>query len=356
MPWRARGHPSMKPIVIFPTTPRSRAARRPSVLPMLACFFGGLVASGCRDSKAVADSVPVSGNIEVVDARLSFKIPGRLVERAADEGDRVAAGQLIARLDDTELKQELALRTAELAGAEAALAELEAGSRPQEIAAAEAALRSAEAERDRSQLEFARQRELRATETIAPREFESAEAQMRVAEARVAEAAQRLALLREGPRKETIAQARARVAQANAAVALADSRVADAGLEAPFAGVVLEKHAEAGEFVAAGAPIISVADTAQVWLRAYVNQTDLGRVQLGAAVEVRTDTFPDKIYHGRLAFISSEAEFTPKTVQTAKERVTLVFRVKIDLDNASGELKPGMAADARIPVSAPAQP
>jgi HlyD family secretion protein len=321
-----------------------RSALWPAVL-VACCAL--LLSGGCsRASRDAGEEIRLSGNIEAVDAQLGFKIPGRVVERVVDEGGRVKAGQLLARLDDAELACELDLRRAELAGAEAVLAELEAGTRPQEIAAAEAAVRSAEAEQERAQLEFRRQQELRASDAVAAREFEAAQAQIRVAEARVAELRQRLALLREGPRRETIAQARARVAQAQAALALGETRLANTRLESPLSGVVLEKHAEPGEFVAAGAPVLTVADTSHVWLRVYINQTELGRVKLGQPVDVHTDSFPDRTYRGVVGFISSEAEFTPKTVQTPKERVKLVFRIKIDLQNPDDELKPGMPADA----------
>ena len=322
-----------------------------AVTPLIAVF--ALSACTRGNDGDPGKNITVSGTIEVVDAQLSFKIPGRLVERTVDEGDRVSRGRLIARLDDQEIVRQIDVRRAEVDVARAALAELEAGSRPQEIAAAEATLRSAEADRDRARLEYERQRELRRTEAVAQRELDNADAQFRVAEARAAESAQRLSLLREGARAETIAQGRARVAQSRAALALAEVQLDNTHLSAPFDGVVLEKHAEPGEFLGMGAPVVTVADTFHVWLRAYLNQTDLGRVQLGQEVGVRTDSFPGKSYRGRLSFISSEAEFTPKTVQTTKERVTLVFRIKIDLDNISGELKPGMAADAILAAGEP---
>jgi HlyD family secretion protein len=260
----------------------------------------------------------------------------------------VTANQLVARLDDAEQTQELALRRAELAGAEAALAELVSGSRPQEIASAEATLRSAEAERDRARLDFTRQQELLSRAAIANREFEAAQAQVKVADARVAEAAERLKLVREGPRTETIRQARARTDQARASVALAETRLENARLLSPLSGVVLSHNIEPGEFVAAGTPVVTVADTAHMWVRAYLNQTDLGRIRHGQKVAIRTDTFPNKTYEGTIGFISSEAEFTPKTVQTPKERVKLVFRIKVDVANPNDELKPGMPADVVI--------
>lgn len=293
-------------------------------------------------------SIRVSGNIEVDDARLAFKVPGILVDRAVSEGGTVEKDQLVARLDETEQLQQVEVQRAALAAAEAALADLEAGSRPQEIESARAAVESAAAESKRAVLEFDRQRELRANRTISAREFEVAEAAVAVAQAREAEARERLKLIVEGPRVETINQARARVEQARAALSLAGKQLEFTRLVSPLTGVVLSDNVEPGEFVAPGTSVVTVADTSKVWLRAFVNETDLGRIKLAQPVEVTTDSFPDKTYHGTLAFIASEAEFTPKTVQTNKERVKLVFRVKIDLENSHGELKPGMPADAVI--------
>lgn len=333
-------------------TQHARRVRAAKLAAVGAAALALILAPGCGRGTKHEDMLHVHGTLETDDARLSFKVAGRLVERAVDEGERVAAGDLLARLDDTELVQELAVRRAETAVAEAALAELEAGTRPQEIAAMEAMLRSAEAERERAEFDFKRQQSLRAADVTAERELESARAAWRVTQARVAELSERLALLRAGPREETIAQARARLEQARAAVALAETRVANATLTAPSAGVILAKHAEPGEFLAVGAPVVTQTDQARVWLRGYVGQLDLGRLRLGQDIEVQVDAFPGRAFRGRLAFISPEAEFTPKTVQTEKERVTLVFRIRIDLTNPAGELKAGMAAQAIIPPAA----
>ncbi len=311
-----------------------------------------LLFGGCsRNQQTRTNEIVISGNIEVTDAQLGFKFPGRVAERPVFEGDHVKAGQLIARLDSAEQKEQLALTRAELAAVEAMLAELEAGSRPQEIAAIEATVRSAEADRDRVQLDFVRQQDLRAKNVIADRDFEAIQAQLKVAQARAAEAAERLKLVREGPRTETIQQARARIAQARASVALAEIRLAETNLYSPLTGAVLSHNIEPGEFVSAGTPIVTVADTLHTWVRAYVNQTDLGRVRLGQKLVVHTDTAPGKNFEGTVSFISSEAEFTPKTVQTTKERVKLVFRIKVDLANPQDELKPGMPADVVLPAA-----
>lgn len=308
-----------------------------------------LAEAGCgRSNRAEKDRLMLSGNIEVVDAQLSFKTPGRVVERAISEGERVIVGQLVARLDDSEQKQQLALRQAELAAVEALLAQLQAGSRPQEIAASEAAVRSAQADRDRIKLDFSRAEELREKDVISNREFETAQAQLKVAEARVNEAQERLELIQAGPRTEEIDQARARVAQAKAAIAFAEIQLENTRLLSPLNGMVLSHNVEIGEYVSPGTPVITVADLAHPWVRAYVAQTELGRLRHGQKVSVTTDSYPEKSYEGTIGFIASDAEFTPKTVQTTKERVKLVFRVKVDLANPHDELKPGMAADVTI--------
>lgn len=333
------------------TTLPERDRRRPPTVSLLALGLAlVLLPAACqRRNHDPKGALLLSGNLELTDAQLGFKVGGRVVERLVDEGDRVEAGQLVARLDDAEQQDQLALRQAELTAAEAVLAELEAGSRPQDIAAVAAALRSAEAERDRVRLDFARARELRQRDVIADREFEAAQAQLKVAEARAAEAAERLKLVQEGPRAETIAQARARVAQARAAVALANTLLANTRLASPLTGIVLSRHVEPGEFVAPGTPVVTVGDTRRMWVRAYLNQTDLGRVRHGQQVAVRVDSFPGREFPGTVSYIASEAEFTPKTVQTPKERVKLVFRLKVDVANPDDALKAGMPADVVIP-------
>jgi len=326
-------------------TPPARVRGLPGAcLILLACLLLPTL-GGCGRSPAANGRLVLSGNIEVTDAQLGFKTAGRVAERPIFEGDSVKEGQLIARLDDAEQRAQRDIRRAELAAAEAALAELEAGSRPQEIAAAEAALHSAEAERDRARFDFARQKELRSADAIAQRDFETAEATLKVGEAKSAQAAEQLKLVREGPRAEEIAQGRARVAQARASLALAETQLENTRLLSPLAGVVISHNIEPGEFVAAGTPVVTVADLAHVWVRAYVNQTDLGRIRLGQKAAVRIDTFPDRTFEGTVGFVASEAEFTPKTVQTTKERVKLVFRIKVDVCSPKGELKPGMPAD-----------
>ena len=344
--------------------------------------------------------IRVSGNIEVTEADVSFQIPGRVVERLVSEGEIVKAGQIMARMDDSELASDVALRQAEVQVAQAALAELEAGSRPEEmaqaeaatrgasarleelqagsrseeVAAADAALQRATAEAACWQAEYKRNQRLHEEGVVSTQQLEAVRANFEMAragqkqaeeqwkmvregprseqieQARAAwnEANQRYALIKAGPRKETIAQARARLEQARQGLAAAQTRLSYATLASPLPGVVLSKNIEPGEYVAPGTPVVTVGDLSNVWLRAYINETDLGRVKVGQSVRVTTDTDPNKVYEGQVSFLASQAEFTPRNVQTTQERVKLVYRVKIDLPNPQMELKPGMPADAEI--------
>ena len=307
----------------------------------------------------------VSGTIEVTQVVLSFKIPGRLSERLVDEGMPVRSGQLVARLDASD--QELLVRQAseQLGYAQALLAEIEAGSRGQEILAAEAELERARAGlmAAQSRLELAvadhdRFSRLSELGVVSPREYEAQKAQRDIAQTAVNEAlarvdgvTQQLSLIREGPRPERIEQARTQVGIARESLEKAKLNLGYTELRAPLDGVILCQGAEPGEYLNPGSPVLTLGQMEKVWLRAYVNETDLGKVKLGQEVTVSTDTYPGETFPGRISFIASEAEFTPKFVQTHEERVKLVYRVKVELDNPDMILKPGMPADALIALS-----
>ena len=332
----------------FSSFRRSRAALVAGLVLVL------ILTPGCSPgSSRSGPGIAVSGNIEVTDAELGFKLPGRVIAREVDEGEPTRADQVIARIEAADLEQEAGLRRAEVAAARAVLAELEAGTRPEEIARAEASLALAEAEAHRAELDYARQKSLAEQSVITARDLEFADTARRTSAARVREAKEQLTLLRNGPRREELDQARARLRQAEEALGLAETRLSYTTLKAPFDGLVLAKHVEPGEYVAAGTPVVTVGDLAHPWLRGYISETDLGRVKCGQPAEVTTDTYPGKVYPGRVSFIASQAEFTPKNVQTPRERVKLVYRVKIDLENPQAELKPGMPADARILTDTP---
>jgi HlyD family secretion protein len=299
-------------------------------------------------SESGKDKIRISGNIEVTAVEVSFKIPGRVATRLVDEGALVKAGQVIARLESEDFINEVALRQADLQAMQAALDELLAGSRKEEIAQAEAALAAVEAEAKRLADDFHRQEALFRREVIPQQKYDAARAAYDTSRAQVRQTAEALTLLRKGPRRERIDQARARRGEAEAALVQTKTRLGYTILASPVSGLVMAKNIEPGEQVAAGTPVVTVGELDSVWVRAYINETDLGRVKVGQKARVTTDTWPGKVYDGIITFISTEAEFTPKNVQTQKERVKLVYRVKITIPNPKMELKPGMPADAEI--------
>jgi HlyD family secretion protein len=355
--------------------------------------------------------IPVSGNLELTQVDLSFKTAGRMTELAVREGDFVKKGDLIAKLDAAQLDQQLlrdqaaiasaqsayqqlqtsieyqqatlesdiSTRRAELAQAQARLDDLLAGSRPEEIQQAQSAVTDAKAWNDQARSDWERAQTLFAREDISKAQYDQARAKLDSTTAQLRQAEDKSALVKEGPRAQEITGARAQVARAQAAVQTAEAnrieirrkqqelaarraeierntaqagmtrtQIADATVVAPIDGVVLVKAAEAGEVIAAGSTIVSLGDLEHPWLRAYINETDLGRVKVGGKARLTTDSFPGKTYDGRISFIASEAEFTPKQIQTKEERVKLVYRIKVDVNNASHELKNNMPVDAEI--------
>jgi HlyD family secretion protein len=292
--------------------------------------------------------IKVSGNIEVTEVESSFKIAGRIAERYVEEGHLVKAGEVIARLDETDFRQEASLREAELEQAKAALSEALEGYLPEEISQALAKLNRSKAEVDKMEKDFARQQQLYNDQVISDREFEASQSAYQIAKARFQEAKEYHALLKRGTRQEKIDQAQAQVKRAESALQIAMTKLSYTILKSPIDGYVLSKNAEAGEYVSAGTPIVTIGNMADPWLRAYIHEKDLGKVKLGQTVYITTDTFPGKKYPGKISFISSEAEFTPKNVQTQRQRVKLVYRIKVAIPNPEMELKLGMPADGSI--------
>jgi HlyD family secretion protein len=358
-----------------------------------------------------SNTTPVSGNIEVTTVDVSFKIPGKIEKLAVEEGDQVSEGQVIASLEHRDLtaqktKAEAALESAksriptlqknielqdqatlqEISQAEAAveaaharLQQLLAGSRPQEIQSAKANLEQTQADVVKRKADMERAEQLYKNNFISAQEWDSAKNAYEVAAANQKKAEENHALVVEGPRKEEIAAARAQWEQAQAALKLAkarriqvevlrkdlltaqaqvkeaaaaieviDTQIGYSKLNAPLSAIVLVKNTEPGEFVVPGGAVVTLGDVEKPWLKAFITEGDLGKVKLGQQVSVTTDSYPGKVYPGKITFISSEAEFTPKNVQTAKERVKLVYRIKVALENPHRELKPGMPADGKI--------
>jgi HlyD family secretion protein len=366
-----------------------------------------------QNQRGEGTDIPVSGNIEVTTVDVSFKIPGKIEGLSVDEGNQVQERQLIASLEHRDLLAQKAkaeatldaaksriptlqknielqdqatlqeISQAEAAGdvAQARLQQLLTGSRPQEIQAAKANLEQTQADTVKRKADMERAQKLFQDNYISAQDWDSAKNAYEVAAANQKKAEENYALVVEGPRKEEIAAARAQWEQAQASLKLAKARriqvevsrkelataqaqVKEAAsaieviqtqieysqLYAPISGVVLVKNSEPGEFIVPGGAVVTLGDMERPWLKAFITEGDLGKVKLGQKVSVTTDSYPGKVYPGKITFISSEAEFTPKNVQTAKERVKLVYRIKVALENPHRELRPGMPADGRIHI------
>ena len=301
---------------------------------------------------APVNQLTLSGNIEAHESLVGFKVPGRIVELPVEEGQQVAQGALLARLDDADLKQRIRIDEATVGVRESDLALTLAGTRQQEVKAAQQTMIDAEADLAQKKLDNERAQKLFAKDEISAQERDLAATALQRAEAIFKAAQQRYNEAVEGSRKEDINIARANLNEAGASLGLSQVNLSYSILRAPSAGVVTVRQAELGEVVAPGSPVVTIADLDHIWLRAYIAETDLGSIYWGQDAVITTDTYPGKQYHGRISFIASTAEFTPKSVQTFKERVTLVYRIKIDIDNSNHELKPGMPADARIDLAA----
>ena len=352
-----------------------------------------------------------SGTIEATEVDVSFQIAGRVTEVLAVEGQPVTAGDILARLWDKELtervhqiqasldaatsqvrQQEKTLElTRELVAGQVAQARSQAdavraaaervreGARPQEIRVAEAELAQAEAELAQRRADFERISGLYKEGIIPKAQLDAAQAALRSAESVREAATERLALAREGSRRQDILEAEAQLERAQAGVGVAEAsrkeidvqqavlstararqKELEAQLEAartqlgyteirsPLNGVVLTKNVESGEFVSPGTPVVTIADIEDLWMNIYIPETQTGLVKLGQAVRIRADSFPGETFNGTITFVSSESEFTPKTIQTPEERIKLVYRTKVSLENTQQRLKPGMPADAEI--------
>jgi HlyD family secretion protein len=282
-------------------------------------------------------------------------VQGRIVELPVEEGQQVAEGALLARLEDADFKQRVRVDQAAVGVRQSNLALTLAGTREQEVKAAQQTMVDAQADLEQKKLDSDRAQRLFAKDEVSAQERDLAATALKRAQAVFQADQQRYNEALEGSRKEDIAIARANLNEAGASLGLSRVNLGYTVLRAPSAGVVTVRQAELGEVVSPGSPVITLADLDHIWLRAYVAETDLGRIHWGQDATITTDTYPGKQYHGRISFISSSAEFTPKSVQTYKERVTLVYRIKIDIDNANHELKPGMPADAHLALAAATQ-
>jgi len=367
--------------------------------------------SSADDDKVIR----ISGNIEMTQVDIAFKTAGRLIELNTDEGQFVKKGMVLARIDretmerqktretagvasaesqvtqlrtmiqwqSESIERDLELRNAEVRTAQSRLNDLLSGSRPQEILASRAAVDEARAQLTQAKKDWDRAQVLYKNEDISTAQHDQFQARFNATTSAVKQAEQRLSLVIEGPRKEDIESARSQLARAQAAVkasevnrievkrkqeelvarraeversraqvAMLDSQLDDTIAAAPLDGMVMVKSADLGEVLAPGVKVFTVADMQHPWVRGYITESQLGKVKVGDVVKVKTDSFPGKQYTGKVVFIAADAEFTPKQIQTAEERVKLVYRVKVNVENPNLELKLNMPVDGEIALGA----
>lgn len=332
-------------MAVAPITSISRARRCGALLPLALVL---LAACGATD---VARVYP--GTIEVNESDAAPLVPGRIVEMRVDEGDTVQIGDTLAILTQGAIPAMYEERRARLAAARARLADLERGSRSAELQRAEAEVAALEAEAERTASEYARARRLAADGVLAPQELDRAKAAAESAAGRLAAARASLELAREGTREDQVQAARAEVRSAEAQVESARADVSELAVLAAVDGVVLGRHADPGEVVAAGTPLATIGETGRPWVRVYLPARLLAELEAGAEALVRpaggpANGPPGTEVRGRLSAVNAKAEFTPRAALTEEERADLLFGARVALDDPPAGFRPGLPVTVRF--------
>ena len=328
--WRARWRAHSKRLSMLSTL---------IALALAASAYGAWRWSSMFGANRAASSIVVSGNIEAHESVLSVtQVQAPIVFLPFDEGAPVARGTLLARLDDRIYRRQVEIDRANVA---VQAAQVEANRST--LTAATHSVASDRFDLAEKQLDYTRADTLAKHDAVSRQTRDLA---LTASKQSAAQLARDQALV--DAAQKSIDLATANVQAARAKLALDETMLSYTELRAPFDGVIAVREAELGQLAGPGVAIFTIAELDHVWLRAYVNEPDIGRIRLGETADVSTDAYPRKVYRGRVSFISPQAEFTPKTVETHAQRVTLVYRIRIDIDNPTHELLPGMPADASI--------
>jgi HlyD family secretion protein len=298
-----------------------------------------------------AAAFSLSGNVDVHQVELAFRVGGRISEMKAQEGDRVTAGETLAILDQVPFQTDVASARADVQQAQAQLDKLQRGFRPEEIAEARAALAQRAADVENARVSLRRLQALLPSGLATRQQIDDAEARMHMSGAQLAAARDRLTLELHGSRIEDIDAQQAMLAAAQARLEKAQTALSDATLLAPSAGIISVRAREAGAIVQAGQTVYTLALTEPVWIRAYVPQPRLGRIRPGMQLKVTIDSMPGKQYSGTVGFISPDAEFTPKTVQTEQVRDDLVYRIRVIASDPDNVFRQGMPVTVLVPAA-----
>jgi len=298
-----------------------------------------------------------SGTIETTQANLSFQIPGRVIKVNVQEGQHVTKDQIIAELDRAEFESRYAQAKANLERAQktkqqlGTVLDISRKTLPSEVDRATANVKSVKDTLKDAENNYRRFEELFSKGVVTEKERDTVKLAYDVAKSRLAESESMLKLAqgnltRIDASKQDVEVASAQINSINASLNQASIQLAYTQLKSPMDGIITNRNIEPGETVNSGREVITISDLSRVDLKIFVDETEIGKVKPGQKVDVKVDTFPGKTYAGSVSFISPEGEFTPKIIQTKKERVKLVYLVKVSIDNPNFELKSGMPADA----------
>jgi HlyD family secretion protein len=312
-----------------------------------------VVAWRLMERESAPKNLTLYGDVDLRQVQLSFNNSERIAAVLVQEGDRVKHGQLLARLDTARLEPQLAQAEAQAAAQLQVLKRLRSGSRPEEIAQARANLQAAQADLANARQQYDRWRsaaEISAGRAVRQQDVDNARTSVQVAEAKLAVVQKTLDLAIAGPRREEIDENEARLRALEAQANVLRQQLKDAQLIAPMDAVVRTRVMEPGEMASPQRPVFSLAITDPKWVRAFVSETDLGKIQQGLTAAIVVDSFPDRRFEGWIGFISPVAEFTPKTVQTEELRTSLVYEVRVFVKDPSDELRLGMPASVSLPT------
>jgi HlyD family secretion protein len=304
-----------------------------------------------RGSGTAQNQLTLYGNVDIHQISLAFNASERIAELRVREGDKVKAGDVLGELDDRTPKLRLAQADAQIGVQEQALLRLKTGSRPEEIAQAKSRIAVAEAEADQADKQVARLKaasDATSGKGVSVQDMEAALARQKVAVAQAESASKSAQLVITGPRKEDIAQAESQLAVAKAEKALIQRQLDESQLRAPIDAVVRARLLEPGDMASPQRPVFTLAITQPKWVRAYVSEVRLGQIRPGMAASITTDSHPEQSIAARLGYISSVAEFTPKTVQTEELRTSLVYEVRFMADDPQDQLRLGMPATVHL--------
>ncbi len=313
----------------------------------ISLFFASFLLLSCIRNND-RDIIEVSGIIEATEVFIKSKVASQVIELRKDEGEKVEQSDTLLILDFESFRYQLQQAESAEKFARLQLDLMQKGARTEDILQAEENYHQAEESFKIAKVNYERALELKSANSFSQKQFEDAELQMKIAKSRLRQAEENLKKIKNLFRTEEILQAEANLQKAIATTNLAKKNFSDCFVVAPSSGTILKKFVEIGEFVGFGSPLFKLGKLDTVEMVVYIPEVELGKIRLGQNVEITNDSYPQKKYSGEVVFISNQAEFTPKNVQTKDERVTLVFAVKIRIPNLSGELKPGMPADAKF--------